>query len=254
MLCRVAQMVCKTKTPEYLIFAGVKQRCRNPKSTSWPYYGGRGIELKFATFEQFLAEVGPRPTPEHSIDRIRGGLSHYEPGNVRWATRLEQAKNRPPSRAPYKKRCSPPKTSCKNGHGLTPENIICVGKERKRRCKICLRASWKKSDRKKYKPHPLPSKQPPLHQILPLLYQGRTLKEIGKIFSVSGETISATLTKNGYRKCVAIKPRDMKCGETILLRYYDASKPPPQGYADAASMGRPHWRGKIVQKLQCVTK
>jgi regulator of sirC expression with transglutaminase-like and TPR domain len=45
------------------------------------------------SFEAFLAYIGPRPSPQHSVDRINVN-GHYEPGNVRWATHSEQAKNR----------------------------------------------------------------------------------------------------------------------------------------------------------------
>jgi hypothetical protein len=56
------------------------------------YYGGRGIKFLFTSFEQFLAELGPRPSGM-SLDRIEND-GNYEPGNVRWATRSEQVQNR----------------------------------------------------------------------------------------------------------------------------------------------------------------
>jgi hypothetical protein len=75
-----------------------KYRCTNPKHKAYPYYGGRGIEFRFANIEEFLHEVGPRPSPLHSIDRINND-GHYEPGNVRWATKKEQTHNRRPYRS-----------------------------------------------------------------------------------------------------------------------------------------------------------
>ncbi len=78
-------------TPEYLAFYNAKARCTNPKASEWKHYGGRGIEFRFTSFEQFLAEIGPRP-PGLSLDRKENN-GHYEPGNVRWATRSEQIKN-----------------------------------------------------------------------------------------------------------------------------------------------------------------
>jgi hypothetical protein len=71
------------------------QRCSNPNAKNYSRYGGRGISVCAewaASFERFLSDVGPCPSSDHSIDRIDndGG---YEPGNVRWATRVEQMRN-----------------------------------------------------------------------------------------------------------------------------------------------------------------
>jgi hypothetical protein len=80
-------------TPEYYACFDAKYRCTNPKDKYWKDYGGRGIEFRFTSFEEFFAELGTRPTPAHSLDRIDNN-GHYEPGNVRWATKAEQNANR----------------------------------------------------------------------------------------------------------------------------------------------------------------
>jgi hypothetical protein len=77
------------------------QRCGNPNDKSFSRYGARGIRVceRWRSFENFLADMGPRPSPTHSIDRIDNALG-YEPGNCRWATAAEQNANRrlrPPS-------------------------------------------------------------------------------------------------------------------------------------------------------------
>lgn len=84
--------------PEYNAFKQRKNRCTNPKHKQWADYGGRGIEFRFTSFEEFYAHIGPRPTPRHSCDRIEND-GHYEFGNVRWATPTEQTNNRRPRKA-----------------------------------------------------------------------------------------------------------------------------------------------------------
>lgn len=82
--------------PEYTAWAGMKSRCSDPNSSRYPYYGGRGIKVCDRwrdSFAAFLVDVGPRPSPDHSLDRMDPN-GNYEPGAVRWATRKEQQRNR----------------------------------------------------------------------------------------------------------------------------------------------------------------
>lgn len=85
---------------EYKVWAGIKQRCCNPKNPNYDRYGGAGIKMCdrwFNSFTAFLADVGARPSLDHSIDRMDGAKG-YEPGNCRWATDLEQAQNQSSTR------------------------------------------------------------------------------------------------------------------------------------------------------------
>lgn len=86
-----------SKTPEYRIYSGMLQRCLNQGAEAFRWYGARGVRvseewLGDGGFERFLAHIGHRPSPEHSIDRIDND-GNYEPGNVRWATDREQLRN-----------------------------------------------------------------------------------------------------------------------------------------------------------------
>lgn len=74
-------------------FGGAKYRCQNPNFSRWSDYGGRGIEFRFDSVEDFAKELGPCPSPDHSVDRIDND-GHYEPGNIRWATRSQQQRNK----------------------------------------------------------------------------------------------------------------------------------------------------------------
>lgn len=85
---------CGTK--EYRAWKSIKTRCNNPNYDHYHRYGGRGIRMHEGwqeDFETFLADVGFAPSPDHSIDRIDND-GNYEPGNVRWATRTEQSRNK----------------------------------------------------------------------------------------------------------------------------------------------------------------
>jgi hypothetical protein len=87
---------------EHKCWASMKARCLNPSALNFKHYGGRGITVCdewVDDYEAFLAHVGRRPSSQHSLDRVDNERG-YEPGNVRWATKTEQARNRRPRRDP----------------------------------------------------------------------------------------------------------------------------------------------------------
>jgi len=91
-----------TTSPEnkklFVTWSSMRRRCNNMKDKQFPGYGGRGIQvcdrwLGKDGFKNFIEDMGYKPTPEHSIERINND-GNYEPGNCKWATRLEQEFNK----------------------------------------------------------------------------------------------------------------------------------------------------------------
>jgi hypothetical protein len=83
-------------TPEYWAWRDMKKRCFLPKNKYFHNYGGRGITVCdewVNDFDQFVDDVGYRPSPAHSLDRIDNN-GDYRPGNVSWSTKDQQDNNR----------------------------------------------------------------------------------------------------------------------------------------------------------------
>ncbi len=85
-----------SESPEYRTWKSIKQRCLNPKTRHYKDYGGRGIAVCdrwLNSFEDFLADMGKKPSPKHEIDRYPDNDGNYGPGNCRWASRSQQMSN-----------------------------------------------------------------------------------------------------------------------------------------------------------------
>ncbi len=93
--CLIGERHGMAQTPEYRAWVAMIQRCHNPKMPNFKDYGGRGIVVCDewrGSFTAFYEHIGPKPSSDLSIDRIENN-GNYEPGNVRWATRLQQNNN-----------------------------------------------------------------------------------------------------------------------------------------------------------------
>jgi len=141
--------------PLYAVWCDMRRRCRSPKDPGYQHYGGRGISVCKEwneSFHKFVADMGPRPAG-YVIDRINND-GNYEPGNCRWTTVLENARNRRYPRrmkqtaekmhAAWKRlarQIRREKTVFKCGHPYVPANIYWRPKHRSNYCKQCRNES-----------------------------------------------------------------------------------------------------------------
>ena len=83
-----------SKTPEYRAWIHMHDRCYNPNHRNYRHYGERGISVckRWHKSENFMSDMGPKPSPIHSLDRINNN-KNYSPSNCRWATHRQQRAN-----------------------------------------------------------------------------------------------------------------------------------------------------------------
>jgi hypothetical protein len=179
--------------PTYQSWLNMRMRCLQPTHQAYSRYAGRGIGIceRWASFENFLEDMGERPSPKHSIERIDND-GHYEPGNCRWATIVDQARNRrsnvhitycgetltlsqwsertglaislisrrlqaglEPDEILTKPSNRDPNhrpTHCKRGHAMTPENVyIAPSGGGRRACRECSRITKRSRRRERMK-------------------------------------------------------------------------------------------------------
>ena len=92
--CSVVNAV-GARHPLYNTWQAVMRRCYRPSARGFDRYGGRGITVceRWYSLPNFIADMGPKPTPEHTVDRI-DSKGNYEPSNCRWASPIEQGRNK----------------------------------------------------------------------------------------------------------------------------------------------------------------
>ena len=91
---RHGHLVGDKQSPLYITWRAMLRRCENKNHVDYHFYGGQGVKVCDAwhSFPAFMVDVGERPEGS-SLDRYPNGSGNYEPGNVRWATPTEQARN-----------------------------------------------------------------------------------------------------------------------------------------------------------------
>lgn len=89
------QATTKGKTVEYRTWQSMINRCTKPNVKAFNHYGGRGITVceRWREFTNFFEDMGRNPSPKHSIERIDVN-GNYEPSNCKWATHIDQARNK----------------------------------------------------------------------------------------------------------------------------------------------------------------
>lgn len=113
-----------SKTGSYSVWTSMKQRCLNPKNKDFKYYGGRGITIckKWLKYENFVSDMGLRPSQDHQIDRKNNNLG-YSKQNCRWTDRIHQMSNTRSNKYIEFDGCKMTFASWSRATGLSPKTI-----------------------------------------------------------------------------------------------------------------------------------
>lgn len=114
-----------SRTPPYRVWVDLRRRCNDARRPDFYRYGGRGIKVceRWSVFANFLADMGEKPGPEYSIERIDND-GNYEPSNCKWSTAAEQSNNRRSNQLISFRGQTKTITEFATQHGLKPGTLL----------------------------------------------------------------------------------------------------------------------------------
>lgn len=177
----------RNRTSEYETWVQMKARCVNPRHCQYDRYGGRGIAVCrkwIKSYKAFLLDVGRKPSPNHTLDRIKNNKG-YSPGNVRWATHVEQNRNKSDNRIVYVDRSPMCISEVIERFGLNRSTLVSR-----------LRRGWSLED----------SIRKPSKQTLEVGGRKRTLAEWSRITGISASLITYRLKAGWAPKDIISRP------------------------------------------------
>lgn len=194
------------QAPEYVAWVSIKQRCYNPKLKNFHLWGGRGITMCdrwFNDYTAFLADMGPRPSPKHSVDR-RETDGNYEPNNCRWATRKEQGRNIRTNRMITVKGETICLAEWAERSGISADVISCrLDAGWCSECAVSL-AKYKSCLHRERKQHPSIG-------VLTIDNETKSIQDWAKDYKIKHGTVRARLRSGWCAKCAVMQPLAGDC-------------------------------------------
>jgi len=208
-------VVAPSYRPEYRIWTNMKGRCSNPRHQEFHNYAGRVRVCKRwnESFEAFYTDMGPRPSAQHSLDRI-DNEGDYEPGNVRWATPKEQARNTSRTRLLTANGVTKPLVEWAEELNITPQALeyrlekwpldVAISREKKARTPFLKGHPTK---RRGTSNHLAKLDESKVQEILLAHYNGESIGVLASRFKVSRGTIAFVVKRKTWKHVPFPQPK-----------------------------------------------